>query len=366
MDLLTTYIRDINLFLQNQYWVVELFIIIFSTTSIAYFEKRLFYKHYKNSEFQSDDTYHAIFHKAMYAPLQLLIWTMGLYVSFWSIKGFATGRLLWPIMPVVRNVCFIVVFLWFSNRFIRGMQLHMSKKCESKESKLDITTVHALCQLLRITVVLTAVLSIMRIFNIDISAILTVSGIGGVGLAFAAKDLLANFFGGFMIFLDRPFAVGDWIRSPDKDIEGTVEYIGWRLTRIRTFDKRPRYVPNNVFLSIVLDNPSRMTNRRIKTQFGLRYADASKIETILSQVKDMLMEHPEIDDRQTLMVNLVHFGDSALDVLVYTFTKTVNWVKFQSVQQDVFLKIIKIVRDNGAQCAFPTRSVYLKSPEEPT
>ena len=103
----------------------------------------------------------------------------------------------------------------------------------------------------------------MQALGYSISGVLAFGGIGGIAVGFAAKDLLANFFGGLMIYLDRPFSVGDWIRSPDKNIEGTVEEIGWRLTRIRTFDKRPLYVPNSTFTQISVENPSRMLNRRI-------------------------------------------------------------------------------------------------------
>ena len=87
-----------------------------------------------------------------------------------------------------------------------------------------------------------------------------------------------------MIYLDRPFSVGDWIRSPDKEIEGTVEDIGWRLTRIRTFDKRPLYIPNSIFASISVENPSRMSNRRIYEKIGIRYDDVSKMNTIVTEV----------------------------------------------------------------------------------
>ena len=109
-------------------------------------------------------------------------------------------------------------------------------------------------------------------------------------MGFAAKDLLANFFGGMMIYMDRPFSVGEWIRSPDKEIEGTVEDIGWRLTRIRTFDKRPLYIPNSVFANISVENPSRMTSRRIYETVGIRYDDIDKMDLIVAQVKGMLLD----------------------------------------------------------------------------
>ncbi|MDK9759697.1 mechanosensitive ion channel family protein, partial [Vibrio sp. D173a] len=175
-----------------------------------------------------------------------------------------------------------------------------------------------------------------------------------------AKDLLSNFFGGMMIYFDRPFKVGDWIRSPDRQIEGTVERIGWRMTIIRTFDKRPIYVPNSVFSNIVVENPSRMLNRRIHETIGLRYEDADKMQAIVDDVKAMLENHPDIDAKQTLIVNFDKFGPSSLNFFIYTFTKTVNWIRFHEVKQDVLLKVLEIVHAHHADIAFPTQTIQLQ------
>ena len=170
-----------------------------------------------------------------------------------------------------------------------------------------------------------------------------------------------------MVFLDRPFSVGDWIRSPDKSIEGTVEEIGWRLTRIRTFDARPLYVPNATFTSISVENPSRMTNRRIKETIGVRYDDVAVLEDILRDVKEMLKNHEAIDQRKTLMVNFNEFGPSSLDFFIYTFTRTTVWTEYHQIKQDVLLKIAAIIEGHGAEIAFPTRTVHLAAEpaEEP-
>jgi len=138
--------------------------------------------------------------------------------------------------------------------------------------------------------------------------------------------------------------VGDWVRSPDRSIEGTVEHIGWRLTIIRTFDKRPLYVPNSTFASIALENPSRMTHRRI-------------YETMA--IKTMLAEHPEIDHNQTLIVNFNQYGASSLDFFIYCMTVTTNWVKYHEVKQDVLFRIAQIVQAQGAEFAFPTQTLHV-------
>ena len=190
-------------------------------------------------------------------------------------------------------------------------------------------------------------------------------GVGGLAVGLAAKDLLANFFGGLTIYMDRPFSVGEWIRSPDKSIEGTVEYISWRHTRIRAFNKNPIYVPNAVFTTIVVENPSRMSHRRIKETVGVRYDDFAVVAPIVDDIRSMLKSHPEIDATQTLIVNFTQFAASSLDIMVYTFTKTTVWVDYHVVKQDVLLKIGTIIERHGAEMAFPTQTLHIAPHEEP-
>ena len=188
---------------------------------------------------------------------------------------------------------------------------------------------------------------------------MTFGGIGGLAVGMAGKDILSNFFSGIMLYFDRPFSIGDWIRSPDRNIEGTVAEIGWRITKITTFDNRPLYVPNSLFSSISVENPGRMTNRRITTTIGLRYEDAAKVGVIVEAVREMLKNHPAIDQRQTLLVYFNQFADSSLNIMVYCFTKTTVWAEWLAAQQDVYLKIIDIVQSHGADFAFPSQTLYM-------
>ena len=225
---------------------------------------------------------------------------------------------------------------------------------------LDQTTVDALSKLGRVLVLIVAALVILQTLGFSISGVLAFSGIGGIAIGFAAKDLLANFFGGLMVYLDRPFSVGEWIRSPDKAIEGTVEYIGWRQTRIRAFNKNPIYVPNALFTTIVVENPSRMSHRRIKETIGIRYQDIGKMAAITADVKAMLIAHPDIDSEATLIVNFTTFSASSIDFMVYTFTKVTNWVRFQEIKEDVLLKVAGVIAEHGAEIAFPTRTLHIE------
>jgi len=296
---------------------------------------------------------------ALHLPLSVLIWVLGLSFAAQLVadKTQVNVAFFQALVPL-RQVAIIAIIVWFAIRFVTRVEARLVEK-RTPSSAVDETTVHAISQIVRVAVFITAILIILQTFGIKLTGLLAVSGVGAIAIGFAAKEMLGNFFGGLMIFLDRPFAVGDWIRSPDKNIEGTVENIGWRLTRIRTFDKRPLYVPNGTFSVISVENPSRMLNRRIKTNIGIRYDDAKKMGVIVEDIEEMLRNHPEIDNKQTMFVKFVNFGPSALEFLVYTFTKTTNWVKFQAIQQDVFLKIIDIIDNHGAECAFPTTTLHV-------
>lgn len=252
-----------------------------------------------------------------------------------------------------------VFFAWFVMRLIRIRENQIVKG--RIETKSDMTTISAIFKLLRISVIILTCLVVFQTLGLSISGIIAFGGVGGAAVAFAAKDLLANFFGGLMVYLDKPFAVGDWVRSPDQNIEGTVEHIGWRVTRIITFDKRPLYVPNSVFTQISIENPSRMSHRRIYETIGVRYKDFAQVEAICEQVKEILKNHEEIDESQTMMVNFNRFADSSLEFFIYCFTHTTNWQTYHGIKQDVLLKIGQIINAQGAEIAFPSHSVYMEN-----
>ncbi len=348
-----------NFWLFRDYgWAVGAFGIVFVTLLIAYLEKRIYRRILPLAE-KSHRFWDDAFIKAVHNPLVVAIWIFGItFAAQLGVKYAVENSILGEILDPVRSLTVGLIIVWFLIRFIREIEANLMKT-HLKKTKWDETTLRAVSQILRISVFITAALVLSQSLGIPITGVLAFGGFSGIAIGFAAKDLLANFFGGLMIFLDRPFKIGDWIRSPDKEIEGTVENIGWRLTRIRTFDKRPLFVPNSLFSNISIENPSRMMNRRIKETIGVRYEDGPKLAVILKDIEKMLQEHPEIDQYKVSFVALVHFGASALEFMVYTFTKTTDWVSFQMIQQDVFLKILDIVHKHGASCAFPTTTLHV-------
>ena len=295
-------------------------------------------------------------------PIRFFIWAVGITFSL-EIAARALDNIDLTLAQDFRSLAFILLISWSLMRLISRVEVKLVQD-KGTEKGIDRTTADAIAKLLRLVVIVFSVLVLLQNLGVSISGILAFGGVGGLAVGFAAKDLLANFFGGLMIYMDRPFKVGDWVRSPDKEIEGTVESIGWRLTRVRTFDKRPLYVPNSTFASIAVENPSRMTNRRIYETIGVRYDDVLVVETVVSDIREMLESHEEIDTSLTLIVNLNHFGPSSLDIMVYTFTKTTEWVRYHQIKQDVLLKIINIILARGAEVAYPTSTLHLASMPE--
>jgi MscS family membrane protein len=291
-------------------------------------------------------------------PLLAAIWVVGFGYMARVVEREVGGAFIEEAIAV-RDVLLVACVAWFLTRFIGRVTQNVVEQRQARGEEFDLTTVDALGKLARLVVVVLAALMAAQSLGFQVTGLLALGGVGGLAVGFAAKDLLANFFGGLTIYLDRPFGVGEWIRSPDKSIEGTVEYISWRHTRIRAFNKNPIYVPNSVFTTIVVENPSRMSHRRIKETIGLRYDDFAVVAPIVADIRAMLREHPGIDQGQTLIVNFNQYGASSLDILIYTFTRTIVWTEYHEVKQDILLRIGAIVARHGAEIAFPTQTLHL-------
>lgn len=255
------------------------------------------------------------------------------------------------------------VILWLLLRFISQYAKSVIQKKENNKENIDYGGISFLKKITQIFVVLIVGLICLSKIGVGMQSVLAVSGVGGLAIGFAAKDLLSNIFGGLMIFLDKPFNVGDWIASPDKGIEGDVEEIGWRQTRILTFAKYPIYVPNSVFSSIIIENKSRMRSRRIDEKLPIRYLDVSKMNKIVEEVKEMLKNHSNINQRLVTIVcfETVVSSSAALTLMVYTFANTIEWARYAEIKQDVLLKIIDIIKNNGGELSYPVSEIIFRS-----
>ncbi len=289
------------------------------------------------------------------SPLRVSIVILGFYIAKeWLklekidlflnsiIKSLVTFVIFWVLYELIDK--FAYIFGKFSSKF--------GKKLGSDIENFIIKT-------LRIFTVLVGIMSMLQGWGLNISAFVASLGLVGMAFALAAKDTAANLFGSLVIFADRPFKIGDWIQTPH--VEGTVENIGIRSTRVRAFSQSLISVPNAVIANSPITNWSKMGKRRIKTRIGLTYGTtAAQIQKILKDLREMLQNHKDIH-QDTIMVHFDEFADSSLSLFCYFFTTTTNWAEFLEVREDVNLKIMKIIEENKASFAFPSQSIYVES-----
>ena len=341
-------------------WIIYVFLIILASLTLNFSQKRFLNKLHLRL-LKTNNPWDDALLLAAQKPITWMVWLVGLVLAI-DVIEYENKTTRFDVLEPLQYVAVILILTLFLLRLTRQIELvFRQRETDDGKKKYEAATIEAVSKLLRASAIITGALVALQTLGFSISGVLAFGGIGGVAIGFAAKDLLANFFGGLIIYLDRPFTIGDWIRSNDRNIEGIVENIGWRLTTIRTFDKRPLYIPNSIFSNISVENPSRMSNRRIYETIGLRYEDSDKVSVIINDVKAMLEQHIEIDSEQTLIVNFNKFAASSLDFFIYTFTHTTDWIEFHKVKQDVLLKVLAIVEQHGAEVAFPTSTIHIDS-----
>ena len=337
------------------HWVIKFLSIVFIIIVINLFT-RVILSYLKKQSSKTYNMWDDCVIDSIYKPFTFLVWIMGIIYALEFINNdIEFISISTDLISNVKRTGIIIVIALFLISISKNFQIAVIHKNKLNNVDIDESTYEAITKIIRLSVIIISGLIILQTFGFSVSGVLAFGGIGGVAVGFAAKDMLANFFGGLMIYLDRPFRKGDWIRSPDRELEGTVENIGWRQTAIRNFKKNIIYIPNSIFMNIIVENPSRMTHRRIREIIGLRYKDMSKMEKIVNEVKEMITNHDQIDHKQITIVNFDSYNDSSIDFFVNTFANTTEWVKYHEIKQDVLMKVGEIIEKNGAEIAFPTR-----------
>ena len=364
MELISAWVESVSEVIGLQPWAMSVFLIVLAAMLLDFIQRRIL-NHLKVIVSKTNILWDDALLDAARRPVSLIVWLLGITLAAQMIPVKDAGHLFESeLIVTVRQVAILSALAWFLVAFVKNIENGIIEKARRDDRRIDQTTIIALGRIIRITIIVTVTLIALNTMGINVSGLMAAGGIGGLAVGLASKDMLANFFGGFTVYMDRPFSVGDWIVLKTQGIEGVVEDIGWRQTTIRKFDKRPVYVPNAIFTTATVENPSRMSHRRLYETIGLRYDDLSQMEQITAEVREMLSTHPEIDGKQTLMVNFDAFNTSSVDFFIYCMTHTINWQRFHEVKQDVLLKINKIVADNNAQIAYPTRTLKMEMPPQ--
>jgi len=337
-------------------FIIAFFIVIIALVLkkvVAHFFTTTFFRAARKTSNELDDR----FLKSLNKPGELLVIIIGLY--------FATSVLQLPKEPtdldlMARNLVkgfFVLDIAWFCFNLVTLLEQWMNHWAGRTESTLDDHLVPFVRKSLRVFIVIIAILMLIQNLGYSISGLLASLGLGGLAVALAAKDSLSNIFGSLMILLDRPFTIGDWIQAGD--MEGTVEEIGFRSTRIRTFAKTLITVPNSALMNLAINNFSQMPKRRIKLTVGITYSSSpAQVRQAVVAIRQLLQTHPAIH-QEFFLVNFTDFGASSLDIMVYCFTTSTVWQEYLDAREDICLKIMEELQKLELEIAFPSQTLYL-------
>lgn len=298
--------------------------------------------------------------QAVEKPLEVTVIILGIYMAISSLNPPDRVR---EWLESVFWVPYALLIAWLMFRCVNVLTHILRGWAQRTDTTLDDQLVPLVERAAKVVVWIMAILMILQNMGYSISGLIAGLGVGGLAVALAAQKTLSDLFGSAMLLVDRPFVPGDWVQSPDRDIEGIVERIGFRSTRIRTFDQTLVSIPNSRLADFVINNISQRPVRRVWITVGLTYdTPVDKMREAVSRIDNLIRTHPEVDQTSTILVRFTEFGDSSFNIMVYYFANTVVWAEYLRIREDVNLCILDIVENLGLSIAFPTRTVHLHAP----
>jgi len=278
------------------------------------------------------------------------------------------GTKLIGLSPAILNVLLAALKLftvyaaaWTAFAMIDVVAKYLARQALRTSTKFDDLLVPLVSKSLKILAVCIALLATAQTFDIPILGLVGGLGLGGAALAFASKDAVANFFGSVTVLFDRPFEVGDWIVT--EGTEGTVETVGFRSTRIRTFYNSLVTLPNSHLTTAAVDNMGRRRYRRIKTTLGVQYnTTPDQLEAFCEGIRELILQHPNMR-KDDFHVYLNDFGSSSLDIMLYCFVQCPDWSSELQSRHRFFSDILRLADKLCVQFAFPTRTLHMVQDE---
>lgn len=256
----------------------------------------------------------------------------------------------------------IVLITWGLYNLSSSTSVLFEKLNKRLNFEMDQILIPFLSKTIRFVILAISLSVIAQQFGFDVNGFVAGLGLGGLAFALAAKDAIGNLFGGIIIITEKPFSIGDWIMTPS--VEGTVEDISFRSTKVRTFAQALVTVPNATLANESITNWSRMGKRRINFELGVTYeTPKATLEKVINRLENMLKEHPDIH-QETIFVKFDEYKPNSLAIFFYFFTKTTIWEEYLNVKQDVNFKIMDILEEEGVSIAFPTRTLHVVGNEE--
>jgi len=375
---INTYLDHLNMDIGKILFVVVIILLLLIIQNILHYIISRILQHYK---LKDEDILYINSH--ITKLFNLFISVLIVHIILVSLVGFASDSInLSKLFGVFYVIVISLMFYRITNTvaYIQMEQIRNNKMIKNEVINLVIKVINGV-------IITVAIIAILRIFGVNLTALLSGLGIAGAAVAFAAKDSISNVFGSISILLGDVFEQGDWIET--KDVNGTVVEIGLRASTVRTFDNALISIPNSELANNGVKNWSRRRiGRRIKMNIGVTYqSDFDDIRQAIVDIREMLKEHPGIADqrteysdsyrqsklvsledykgvKRTTLVYMDEFADSSINILVYCFSRTVVWEEWLEVKEDVMFKIAEIMAKNNLEFAYPSLTIHQAEDEK--
>lgn len=299
------------------------------------------------------------FVQALYIPLNFYTWFFAFFYATNLVIPKEYSATYLKTLHLILILVGILTLSWFILRWKKTLIKLIIAKSKKREITVDQGRIDAIDKVLTVLIIFLTMLLILEASGRNINTLIAFGGIGGLALAFASQEIIANFFGGLMIYATHPFSIGDCINLSEKNIEGYVEEIGWYMTRVRTLEKRPLYIPNSTFTRIVVMNLSRMSCRQFKEMIPLKYSNLKVVKPVMEDIAAMLHDLPGIARDQKIIVVLDNVNNAVLNIAITAYTITIDAQEFGQIKQKIWLRIIEILNRHGAEISFPMTTVEI-------
>jgi MscS family membrane protein len=291
-------------------------------------------------------------------PVTNFFGVLGFYFAFKILTMANIPISIIVIDQIFRSVV-IILLSWGLYNLTEESSLLFEKMHKAYDIKMDKILFPFISKTLRLILIALDINIIAEIWGIPIQGFITGLGLGGLAFALAAKDAASNIIAGVFIILDKPFTIGDWV-SIDT-LEGTIENISFRTTKIRTFDEAIITVPNSKLANEPLTNFSKRGKRRINFSLGITYSTSGdKLQICVDNIRKMIENHPQVN-KQGIYVRFNKFNDSSLDIFIYFFVDTTELAEYLKIKENINFNIMKILEQEGVSIAFPSSSIYVES-----
>lgn len=262
-------------------------------------------------------------------------------------------------LSTVFNIAFLASFVWLFYNLTNVVTQYLDDLTAKTESKLDDQLVPLIRKTLKVFIVVIGIIFILQNNGINVTSVLAGLGIGGLAIALAAKDTLANFFGSITIFTDQPFQVGELIKT--SNAEGVVEEVGFRSTRLRTLYDSVISVPNSILANTEIDNLGLRRRRRLNTTLNLTYdTSPQQMEAFVEGIKAIIKANDQIN-QTNYEVHFNSYGAHSLDVLVFLFFEVPGWSEQLQLQHNFLINVMRLAEEIGVEFAYPTQTLHIDS-----